>query len=178
MNQSQSQNKSLASLTRSISKDPHGLDYFDMANAGNPEISFDILNTLLFASSLDQLLREKSTFTLLAPTDQAFGKLPQGKIDYLLQGRHIDCLVSLLSYHIVTTRISSTSLATTSVNTTTIGKEAIAITVQGKWISMHSTRGDQLVDASVVGDDIKSANGVIIPINAVVTPLDSKVFQD
>ncbi|MEP2102939.1 MAG: fasciclin domain-containing protein [Parasphingorhabdus sp.] len=132
-----------------------------------PDGSFNILNSLLKASSLDIVLQEKSLFTLLAPTDAAFTKLPAGEIDSLSQEQYKDRLVSLLSRHVISTLISSTSLATCSIEAKTVEQETVAITVQGKWISMHSATGIQLLDASVVGNDIKSSNRVIIPINAV-----------
>ncbi len=168
MRSSQSQDHSLAAVSRLISKHPQDPKYKDAIDSVTSTGSFNILISLLRASCLDDVLRERSSFTLLAPTDEAFAKLPTGKIENLLQERHPDRLVSLLSCHIISTLISSSSLATSSIDAKTIGQEAVAITIQGKWISIHSATGDQMVNASVVGNDIKLSNRVVIPINAIV----------
>lgn len=178
MRPSQSQDQSLATLSRLISKRPSDPEDTDIIDSMTSTGSFNVLISLLQASRLDGVLREKSPFTLLAPTDEAFAKLQMGKIEKFLQERNTDRLASLLSCHIISTLISSKSLATSSIDATTVGQEAIAITVQGKWISIHSATGTQMANANVVGNEIKSSNGVIIPIDAVVMPPNIRSPQD
>ncbi len=178
MRPSQSQNQSLATLSRLIAKRRPDPKHTDIIESVTSTGSFNVLISLLQASCLDDVLRDNHPYTLLAPTDAAFAKLPTGKIEKFLQEQHADSLVSLLSCHIISTVISSASLATSSIDATTIGQEAIAITVQGKWISIQSATGFQMVNASVVGNEIRSSSGVIIPIDAVVVPPNMENLLD
>ncbi len=123
---------------------------------------FNTLAAALKAAGLIDTLKGKGPFTVFAPTDAAFAKLPAGTVENLLKPENKGKLVQILTYHVVPGKIMSTSLA---------GKKTDAKTVEGSNISIDATMGGVKVNsANVVSADIPADNGVIHVIDAVVIP--------
>jgi uncharacterized surface protein with fasciclin (FAS1) repeats len=114
--------------------------------AGN----FNTLIKAVVAADLYDTLRAEGPFTLFAPTDDAFAKLPEGMLDGLLTDK--ETLVAVLGYHLVLGRLSAADLL----------QQREFKTVQGQTLSI-----DQL---SVVNADIGTANGMVHVIDSVVMP--------
>jgi uncharacterized surface protein with fasciclin (FAS1) repeats len=128
------------------------------ANAG----SFDTLVAAVEAAGLVETLKGEGPFTVFAPTDEAFARLPEGTVESLLQPENREQLVALLTYHVVPGKVMSSDIA---------GQEMAVETVQGSPMSIDATDGAVRVDdASVTQADIETDNGVIHVIDAVITP--------
>ena len=123
--------------------------------------SFNTLVAAVQAAGLESTLRSDGPFTVFAPTDEAFANLPAGTVETLLQPENRDQLVSILTYHVVPGKVYSKSLA---------GKQLEATTVQGTTVAIDGTDGVSVDNANVVAADIKTSNGVIHVIDAVMLP--------
>jgi uncharacterized surface protein with fasciclin (FAS1) repeats len=122
---------------------------------------FNTLAKALQAAGLVDTLKGKGPFTVFAPTDEAFAKLPAGTIDELLKPENKEKLVSILTYHVVSGAVSSKKVATMK----------SAKTVNGKDVSISAEGGSvKINDAKVIKADIKASNGVIHVIDSVLMP--------
>jgi uncharacterized surface protein with fasciclin (FAS1) repeats len=137
----------------------HAADIVETAaNAG----SFDTLVAAVEAAGLAETLKGEGPFTVFAPTDEAFARLPEGTVDSLLQPENRDQLVALLTYHVVPGKVLSSDLA---------GQEMEVATAQGSPVSIDATDGAVKVDeATVTQADIETDNGVIHVIDMVIMP--------
>ena len=127
-------------------------------------VSAGMFNTLVAAvqaAGLVETLKGDGPFTVFAPTDEAFAKLPEGTVENLLKPENRDQLVAVLTYHVVPGKIMSADIA---------GKTAEVASVQGSALSVDATDGVTVDGASVVSADIETDNGVIHVIDAVVLP--------
>jgi uncharacterized surface protein with fasciclin (FAS1) repeats len=123
--------------------------------------SFNTLATALEAAGLVDTLKGKGPFTVFAPTDEAFAKLPAGTLDDLLKPENKDKLVAILTYHVVPGAVDSVKVA----------KMTTAKTVQGQSVRIAVKGGGVLVDdARVVKADIHASNGIIHVIDSVILP--------
>jgi uncharacterized surface protein with fasciclin (FAS1) repeats len=123
--------------------------------------SFNTLATALKAAGLVDTLKGKGPFTVFAPTDEAFAKLPAGTIEDLLKPENKAKLVSILTYHVVPGAVSSGEVV----------KMTSAKTVQGQSVKISSKDGGVMIDgAKVVKADVKASNGVIHVIDSVILP--------
>jgi uncharacterized surface protein with fasciclin (FAS1) repeats len=123
---------------------------------------FNTLAAALKAAGLVDTLKGPGPFTVFAPTDEAFKKLPAGTVESLLKPENKDKLVGILTYHVVAGKVMSSALA---------GKVTDAKTVQGQSVKVDATKGSVMVDnAKVVTADIAADNGVIHVIDAVILP--------
>jgi uncharacterized surface protein with fasciclin (FAS1) repeats len=123
---------------------------------------FNTLAAALKAAGLVDTLKGPGPFTVFAPTDEAFAKLPAGTVETLLKPENKAKLVGILTYHVVPGKVMSSALA---------GKATDAKTVQGQSIKIDATKGGVMVDnAKVVKADIVADNGVIHVIDAVILP--------
>jgi uncharacterized surface protein with fasciclin (FAS1) repeats len=121
--------------------------------------SFNTLATALKAADLVDTLKGKGPFTVFAPTDAAFAKLPPGTVDALLQDT--PKLRSILTYHVVPSRVMAADVT----------KLSSAKTVNGQSLSIRVQEGTVMVDnAKVITTDIVASNGVIHVIDAVMLP--------
>jgi transforming growth factor-beta-induced protein len=123
--------------------------------------SFQTLAKALNAAGLVNTLKGEGPFTVFAPTDEAFAKLPEGALEDLLKPENKAKLVAILTYHVVPGKVMASDVATMD----------SAKTVQGK--SLTITRDDDGVmvdEARVVKTDIACSNGVIHVIDSVVMP--------
>lgn len=123
--------------------------------------SFKTLAAALNAGGLVETLKGEGPFTVFAPTDEAFAKLPEGTLQELLKPENKDKLVGILTYHVVPGKVMAADVV----------KLSKAKTVQGGEVSIAVADGKVSVDsASVVKTDIRAANGVIHVIDAVLLP--------
>ena len=123
--------------------------------------SFNTLVAAVQAAGLESTLRGDGPFTVFAPSDEAFAKLPAGTVETLLKPENRDQLVSILTYHVVPGKVLSKSLA---------GKKLDATTVQGTTVAVNGKHGVKVDNANVVKADIKTSNGVIHVIDSVLMP--------
>jgi uncharacterized surface protein with fasciclin (FAS1) repeats len=122
---------------------------------------FNTLVAAVKAAGLVDTLKGDGPFTVFAPTDEAFAKLPAGTVDDLLKPENKEQLVAVLTYHDVPGKIMSGDIA---------GKTAMVKTVQGSKLSIDATDGVQVDNATVTNADIEASNGVIHVIDTVVLP--------
>jgi len=123
--------------------------------------SFQTLAKALDAAGLVETLKGKGPFTVFAPTDEAFAKLPAGTLDELLKPESKDKLTAILAYHVVAGKV----LASQVVNLKS------AKTVNGQSVTIATDGGTVMVDdAKVVKTDILCSNGVIHVIDSVLLP--------
>jgi uncharacterized surface protein with fasciclin (FAS1) repeats len=106
-------------------------------------------------------LKGKGPFTVFAPTDAAFAKLPAGTVEDLLKPENKAKLTAILTYHVVPGEVKAAQAA----------KLPSAKTVNGASLTIHATGGKVMVDnATVTAADIVCTNGVIHVIDTVVLP--------
>jgi uncharacterized surface protein with fasciclin (FAS1) repeats len=120
--------------------------------------SFSTLVAAVQAAGLVDTLKSEGPFTVFAPTDEAFAKLPAGTLDSLLQDKQ--ALAKVLTYHVVPGRVMAADVAGLS----------SAETVQGQSIRFDTSSGVKVDDAKVVKADIVASNGVIHVIDSVILP--------
>ena len=124
--------------------------------------SFQTLLTAAEAAGLVDILKSEGPFTVFAPTDEAFAKLPEGTVESLLKPENQDQLKAILTYHVVPGKTMSSDLA---------GKEVEVASVEGSAISIDATGDNVMVDdATVTQADIETDNGVIHVIDSVIQP--------
>jgi uncharacterized surface protein with fasciclin (FAS1) repeats len=125
--------------------------------AGN----FSTLVAAIEAAGLTETLQGEGPFTVFAPTDEAFAKLPEGTLENLLKPENKDQLVSILTYHVIDGKATSSDAAEIS----------SATTLQGSDLTIATEEGTVKVnDASVVAADVEASNGVIHVIDTVLLP--------
>ncbi|WP_422019273.1 fasciclin domain-containing protein [Roseibium sp.] len=123
--------------------------------------TFNTLVAAVQAADLVDTLKGDGPFTVFAPTDEAFAKLPAGTVEDLLKPENKDKLVAVLTYHVVPGKVMSSDIA---------GKKADVASVQGDTIAVDATDGVKVDDANVVTADIETSNGVIHVIDSVILP--------
>jgi uncharacterized surface protein with fasciclin (FAS1) repeats len=136
----------------------YAADIVDTAVAAG---SFKTLVAAVQAAGLVDTLKGPGPFTVFAPSDEAFAKLPAGTVEDLLKPENKDKLVAILTYHVVAGKVMSADIA---------GKEMMAKSVQGSEIKVNATKGVMVDGANVVTADIAADNGVIHVIDAVIMP--------
>lgn len=139
----------------------HGMMKADIVDVATENGSFNTLVAAVKAADLVDTLKGEGPFTVFAPTDDAFAKLPDGTVDMLLMPENKDKLVSILTYHVVPGKVMAADVV----------KLDKATTVQGQDV-MIKTMGDKVMvnDANVMATDVKAKNGVIHVIDTVIMP--------
>jgi len=127
--------------------------------------SFKTLVAAVKAAGLVDTLKGKGPFTVCAPTDEAFAKLPKGTVESLLKPENKQKLVSILTYHVVPGKVKAKKAAKLDSAKTVNGAE-ITIKPSGKTLMINKSK--------VVKADIKTSNGIIHVIDAVLIPSDCK----
>ncbi|MGZ5441064.1 MAG: fasciclin domain-containing protein [Thermoanaerobaculia bacterium] len=123
--------------------------------------SFRTLAAALQAADLVDTLKGKGPFTVFAPTDAAFAKLPAGTVEMLLKPENKAKLQAILTYHVVAGSVASSQVV----------KLKEAKTVNGQSVSIRTANGAVSIDnAKVVQADIAASNGVIHVIDSVILP--------
>ncbi len=123
--------------------------------------SFNTLVAAVTAAGLVDTLKGDGPFTVFAPTDEAFAKLPAGTIDSLLLPENKDALTAILTYHVVPGAVTSDQLA---------GQRLSVATVNGAEVHIDGRDGVTVEDATVTTADIIASNGVIHVIDSVLLP--------
>jgi len=131
------------------------MDIVDTAVAAG---SFKTLAAALEAADLVGTLKGEGPFTVFAPTDEAFAKLPPGTVDALLKDK--EKLTKVLTYHVVPGKVMAADVV----------KVKEAMTVAGLAAPIDATDGVKVAGASVVKTDILCSNGVIHVIDSVMLP--------
>jgi uncharacterized surface protein with fasciclin (FAS1) repeats len=127
--------------------------------AGNAD--FSTLVAAVKAAGLVDVLSGDGPFTVFAPTNAAFAKLPAGTVESLLQPENKDQLVAILTYHVVPGKVMAAQV---------VGINA-AKTVQGESVSIAASDAGVTIDgAKVTMTDIEASNGVIHVIDSVILP--------
>jgi len=122
---------------------------------------FKTLAAALTEAGLVSTLKGSGPFTVFAPTDAAFAKLPAGTVENLLKPENKDKLTAILTYHVVPGRVMAADVA----------KLQTAKTVNGKMLNVSSKGSGVMVnDANVTKADITASNGVINVVDTVILP--------
>jgi len=123
--------------------------------------SFNTLVAAVKAAGLVETLQGKGPFTIFAPTDAAFAKLPKGTVEDLLKPENKEKLVAILTYHVVAGKVMAADVKTMK-----------AKTVNGQSLDVKVTDGVVTVDkAKVIKTDVEASNGIIHVIDTVVLPI-------
>jgi uncharacterized surface protein with fasciclin (FAS1) repeats len=130
----------------------------DIVETARAAGSFKTLLTALEAAELTDALRGEGPFTVFAPTDEAFAKLPAGTVESLL--RDIPKLQAVLTYHVVPGEVLASDVV----------KLNEAKTLQGQKVRIDTSSGVKVDNARVVKTDVKATNGVIHVIDTVILP--------
>ena len=135
--------------------DNQAKDIVDTAVAAG---SFKTLATALQAAGLIETLKGKGPFTVFAPTDEAFAKIPKADLDALLKDKAK--LTAVLTYHVVPGKVMAADVV----------KLKEAKTVQGGLVKIDTSKGVKVDNATVIKTDILASNGVIHVIDTVILP--------
>lgn len=128
------------------------------AAAGN----FSTLLAALKAAGLAEALKGKGPFTVFAPTDDAFKKLPPGQLDELLKPANKEKLANILKFHVVPAKVMAADIA---------GKMMKEKTLEGKELDIDAAgRLGKVEHAAIIKPDITASNGVIHAIDTVLIP--------
>lgn len=119
--------------------------------------SFKTLAAALGAAGLVDTLKGKGPFTVFAPTDEAFAKIPKADLDALLKDKAK--LTSILTYHVVSGKVMAADVKAGKVKT-----------VQGSELTVSTSMGVMVDNAKVIKTDIAADNGVIHVIDSVIMP--------
>ena len=124
--------------------------------------SFETLVTAVKAAGLVDTLKGDGPFTVFAPTDEAFAKLPEGTVEMLVKPENKDKLVEILTYHVVPGKVMAETAVTLD-KATAVNKKDIALKVESETLTLNGK-------AKVVKADIECSNGVIHVIDTVIMP--------
>jgi uncharacterized surface protein with fasciclin (FAS1) repeats len=138
--------------------DAYGDDIVDKVECNG---SYTKFLAALSAAGLVETLRGSGPFTLFAPSDVAFKKLPTGAFDGLLKPESRNELVRILKYHAIAGRVTSKELA---------GKKYSRKSVEGAELSLDGSAGVTVNKVKAAGSEIEASNGVIHTIDTVLIP--------
>jgi len=141
-------------LALGLAVSAHAKDIVDTAVSAG---SFKTLATALQAAGLVDTLKGKGPFTVFAPTDEAFAKIPKADLDALLKDKAK--LTAVLTYHVVPGKVMAADVKAGKVKT-----------VQGSELTVTTAGGVKVDNANVIKTDIVADNGVIHVIDSVVLP--------
>ncbi len=145
------------------SKDMKKNDIVDTAVAAG---SFNTLVAAVKAADLVETLKSEGPFTVFAPTDEAFAKLPAGTLETLLKPENKSQLAGILTYHVVAGKVKAKDVVGLS-NATTVQGGDIRISVKGGSVILNDS-------STVVKTDIGTSNGVIHVIDTVLLPPETE----
>jgi uncharacterized surface protein with fasciclin (FAS1) repeats len=123
--------------------------------------SFNTLVKAVQAADLEATLRSKGPFTVFAPTDEAFAKLPPGTVENLLKPENKSQLQAVLTYHVVSGKVMAEDAAMLT-SAKTVNGQSFRITESGSSLMVDN--------ATVIKADIPASNGVIHVIDQVILP--------
>lgn len=123
--------------------------------------AFDTLVTAVKAAGLVEVLKSAGPFTVFAPTEEAFAKVPKETLSSLLRPENIEQLKAVLTYHVVPGKVLAADVL----------KLTEAKTVQGQSAKVSLVNGQPMIDAAkILKTDILCSNGVIHVIDSVILP--------
>jgi len=132
----------------------------DIVDTAKSTGTFKTLVAALDAADKTSMLKEDGPYTVFAPTDEAFAKLPKGTVDNLLKPENKEKLGSILAYHVMSGKVMAADVKTMK-----------APTANGADLDVKVAKGKVMVnDAQVVKADVKASNGVIHVIDKVLMP--------
>ena len=139
----------------------HGPKKMDIVDTAASAGDFGTLVTAIKAADLVGTLKGHGPFTVFAPTDDAFAKLPHGTLEDLLKPENKEKLASILTYHVVPGKVTAAEVI----------KLKSAKTVNGKDVHISVKHGDVMINSSkVIKTDIDCSNGIIHVIDTVLLP--------
>jgi uncharacterized surface protein with fasciclin (FAS1) repeats len=119
---------------------------------------FETLSAAIAVAGLEDVLTKEGPFTVFAPTDEAFAKLPEGTVESLLNDK--EALRQVLMYHVVSGEVMAADVV----------KIDKAKMLNGQYVMIDTDDGVKINDANVIKTDIKAENGVIHVIDTVLIP--------
>ncbi len=125
--------------------------------------SFTTLLAAVGAAGLTETLKGKGPFTVFAPTNEAFDKLPAGTVDNLLKPENKAQLEAVLKYHVVSGKVRSDKVVTLTTAPTLLPSKNVTIKLEGTSVFLNG-------DTTVTAVDVDSSNGVIHVIDKVLLP--------
>lgn len=138
----------------------HGNDK-DIVETAISAGSFGTLVAAVQAAGLVETLQSEGPFTVFAPTDEAFAKLPAGTVEELLKDENREQLIAVLTYHVVPGKLMAEDVL----------QMESAETAQGEWVRFSLKNGKAYIDgARIIKTDIETSNGVIHVIDSVILP--------
>lgn len=147
---------SCAAAKESTAAKPAG----DIVAVASSAGSFNTLVAAVKAAGLAETLQGKGPFTVFAPTDEAFAKLPAGTVESLLKPENKAQLVSILTYHVVPGKVLAADVTTSQ-----------APTANGQKLSLVVANGTVTAGGSnVIATDVAASNGVIHVVDSVILP--------
>ena len=132
----------------------------DIVETASAAKSFSTLVSALAAAGLIETLKGDGPFTVFAPTDAAFAKMPQQTLDELLQPENKNRLAAILAYHVVPGHVTSNEVMASS----------SATTLQGQRVNISKKDGVKINQAKLIITDVEATNGVIHIIDSVLMP--------
>ena len=133
----------------------------DIVDTALANEQFSTLVAAVQAAGLVDTLKDDGPFTVFAPTNDAFAKLPAGTVENILKPENKDQLVAVLTYHVVPGKVMAADIAGNTLSTAT---------VQGSMVDINATNGVMIDGATVTAADIETTNGVIHVIDTVILP--------
>jgi len=133
---------------------------YDVIETAKRSGGFVVFTGAISEAGLEETLRDMGPYTLFAPTDEAFAKIPKNKLDDLLKPEKRETLQALLRNHIVPGKLTANELKTLSETKSAKGEELKIESRDGLWINQ----------ARVVTPDLEASNGVLHGIDTVLMP--------
>lgn len=153
---------SSTSVSAQYSKDKKMKSKADIVETAVSAGQFTTLAKALTAAGLVDTLKGDGPFTVFAPTDAAFAKLPAGTLEDLLKPENKEKLKAILLYHVVSGKVPAKKVVKLNGKTAT--------TVQGGTVSIDTSNGVMVNNATVTTPDVMASNGVIHVIDTVLLP--------
>ncbi len=153
----------LAVVAPAVANNEADKDIVDTAVAAG---SFKTLAAALDAADLIGALKDKGPYTVFAPTDDAFAKLPKGTVESLLKPENKDKLIAVLTYHVVAGKVPASKVVKLS-GAKTLNGQKVDIKVDGSSVTVDK--------ANVVKTDIECSNGIIHVIDSVILPASDNI---
>ena len=132
----------------------------DIVDVAASNKSFSTLVAAVKAAGLVETLKGEGPYTVFAPTNEAFAKLPKGTLESLLKPENKQKLVSILTYHVVPGKVMAKDVKSGKVKTASGSSFKMKVSKKGVWVD----------NAKVVATDVKADNGVIHVIDTVILP--------
>ena len=132
----------------------------DIVDVAASNKSFSTLVAAVKAAGLVETLKGEGPYTVFAPTDEAFAKLPKGTLESLLKPENKQKLIAILTYHVVPGKVMAKDVKSGKVKTASGSSFKMKVSKKGVWVD----------SAKVVATDVKADNGVIHVIDTVILP--------